>query len=397
MAVYNRTTRTYDLRTADRVIRDVFGEIAEPDIDSTPFLALLNMKDKTTTSQEFETFSRPSGLRYAKINGAITNGSTTLTLDSTGMLVPGDVLVNPLTFENMQVVTVDSTTQVTVLRGASLGGSTVNIADDQLLWCMGVAAAEGGSRVGVTAEQPTASTNYTQIFKTGIQLTRNAVDTAIYSSRDEMEEMKIRKLREHQREIEMRFLFGTKHKATNTENYTYYTQGIIPALGGGTNESGTLTKAEFDSYCAPVFTYGSNSGSRIAFCNMYFLQVFNKLATLNHTVLTNDPADKDTWGWGFTNYKSYFGTVKFKEHRLLTRMYPSVGCYLLLDPEYITKRTFTGGATKFSLVPPKADSTLLDAWTGEYQTECGVQIQMTTSGQSAHDFRYGITAAAADA
>ena len=118
------------------------------------------------------------------------------------------------------------------------------------------------------------------------------------------------------------------------------------------------------------------------------LGVFTTLGHLNATVQIG--VNDGTWGGAFTKYISPYGTLKIKEHRLLTRMFPGEGVMLIVDPEFVGSRTMVNGDTKVKIHEPNADTNFTDAWEFEYRTEKGLWVALP----QAHGWLEGVTSAA---
>lgn len=383
MAWHNAAIDTYQLGA--RKIRDVSSRIIEIDGRNTPFTYLLRkFAKKATTNPMFEHYARSSPLRYTKVNngGGYNSSATAIVVDDATVFRVHDTIVNLTTQETMHVTDITvGTNTLTVIR--NIGTTGLTIADEAILWCSGTAAPEGDTRVEPVSAQPTARYNYTQIFKTTVMMTGTAMNSDVYGP-DEFMDDRDRKARQHNQEIEARFLFGQRHIIESADSTTRFTQGIIPALGTGSNVNtaiGTVDLAELDDYLWGIFTHGNENNVKIGYCNMYTLSILNKLA--GPYIQINGQGD--TFGWDFRNYRAYYGTLKLLEHRLLTRMFPTSGVLLTIDPDYVKYRHLQNRDTRF--IPAQKGSDLYDGYIGEYQTECGLQLEYP----EAHGWLAGIS------
>lgn len=387
MATYNTQTRTVHLDT--RQVREVANQIYETDKTIAPFLYFARMNKKETSNPKYESYYRGTATRYDTCHGANADtSSTAIVVHDAAMFRTYDVIHVVRTGENMYVTDVTTgTNTLTVVRG--IGTTAAAILDNDVVYAAGTAAPEGDTRVETVSSQPTSAYNYTQIFKTTMELSNTAMATNIYGP-NELADDRDRKMRQHMIEIETAFLFGGRNIITSGDSVTRFTGGVIPTLGTGANvhnQSGTLTRKQLNDFLAPIMTYGNSQNKRICLTNQFGMGILN---TFTETFLHHEISSRtnDKFGFNFRVYESYVGTLNCIEHKLLTRMYTTAGVYLFIDPDYIQYRYLTGRDTKFQ--DASLDSTLLDGYVGQYITECGLEL----TGTECHGWLYGVSAAA---
>ncbi len=391
MANYNTQTRVVHFDNASRTVRNVAPTIYETDGKVAPFLYLVKQAKQETDNPKYEFFSRTSAVRQTSVNnhpGPYDQNATSIVVTDGTVFRIDDVLYNPTTFEKMLITNIVGNTLTVTRHLSAYGAGTETIADHEVLYAIGSASPEGSDRIGVVSVQPTSYYNYTQIFKTTVQISGTAMNTNVYGP-DELRDDRDRKWRQHQMEMEAAFLTGARRIATSGDDVTRFTGGFIDFLigAGGSNVwnvSGAITKATLDAYLATyIFPYGNENHVRVALCNMKFLQYLNALLNsyLNKDLVKGD----NFFGINFRDYENYAGTVRCLEHRLLSKMYTAQAVCALVDPDYVRYRYMRGRDTRWR--EAGIDTDLLDGYVGEYITEAGLEM----TGIECHGWIYGAT------
>ena len=149
-----------------------------------------------------------------------SQSTTTFTIDSGGLLLKaGDILqVEPVTEiaayadEFVEVSSVTNDTTIVVKRGQH-GTTKLGIADNTNLTLIGSAYEEGSAAATISQRNPTKKTNYTQIFKNTVGLTKTAGQTKTRTG-DSWTNDKKRKSFDHARDIEWAMLMGQSNEDT---------------------------------------------------------------------------------------------------------------------------------------------------------------------------------------
>jgi hypothetical protein len=220
------------------------------------------------------------------------------------------VIKIPSTGEVCLVMSAGTSTTVTVLRG--YGSTTAASASSgAFFFKIGTAFEEGSSYSQLVTKntQVSSVTNYTQIFRTSVEVTRTLANSELYGGADRNNQRKKKGI-ELMRDIEKAFLFGEPYQDSATKDTT---TGRVRRMTGGVNyfistnstaAGGVLTEAEFEGFLRTVFRYGS--GSRYLFCSPLVISVISQWA---QGKLVTYPKDK-TYGIGITEYISPHGSVK---------------------------------------------------------------------------------------
>jgi hypothetical protein len=146
--------------------------------------------------------------------------------------------------------------------------------------------------------------------------------------------------------MENSFLFGVKSKGKDPKKNTdvYFTGGIWWMAGQdkglGTLDSVTggyvVTDDEMVDFLKEIFT-GNDAGNKVkvAFCGSEYLATLAKMKSERYKVIK----ELEKWGLKFTSFDSDFGKLLAMHHELMDSNGMS-DCAFILDPEYLSKKTF---------------------------------------------------------
>lgn len=139
-----------------------------------PLLGMTAMtKDSKALATTHGYFSKTLEFSRAATTAEALAGATSLSVSSTAGLVPGQVLHNALTGENLRIVTVPAANQLTVARGfGRIPAAT--IASGTTLVVIGSAYEQGSARPIARGITPVYAVNYTQIFRNAWAITDTA-------------------------------------------------------------------------------------------------------------------------------------------------------------------------------------------------------------------------------
>ena len=243
---------------------------------------------------------------------------------------------------------------------------------------------------GVTYD-PTKYTNYTQIMRTPLSITRTARLTKLRTG-DAYREMKREALELHGLEMEKNFLFSIKTEGVGdngkpertTGGILWFLRQYVPAnvndfslnaaysgkdwldVGGG--------KHWMDAYTEQLFRYGA--GEKLCLCGSGAILGLNRLAEAGaHMELTPMTT---SYGIKVTEWRTPFGSLYLKNHPLMSVETTTRYGMLLLEPKnliyrYITDTTFYGeGESRQTAQGTNANRK--DGTDEEYLTECGLEL-----------------------
>jgi len=251
--------------------------------------------------------------------------------------------------------------------------------------------AEGAYMPTGVSYDPTKYSNFTQIFRTPLSITRTARLTK-YRTGDKYKEMKREALELHGIEMERGALFGIKTENTGDNGKPERTtQGLIPFIrenvAANVNDfrlNATYTgKAWLDvgggdswleAYLETAFRYGS--GEKLALCGSG--TILGLLALVKSGTHYNIDTNVTVYGLKLTEWKTPFGSIYLKTHPLMSIEPTLRNSMLILEPKnmkyrYITDTTFygEGSSTQSS---QGLNATRKDATDEEFLTECGYEF-----------------------
>ena len=150
--------------------------------------------------------------------------------DDEAFIVAGTILQNQTTGEIMRATADANLSANTIAVERNIGGTSHTIADNAVLVIAGHADQEGGSAPTAISFDPTTDFNYTQIFKTAIQVSGTLQNTYLRTGDKEQEQL-TKALKLHMGDIERAMFFGKRHEANgSTANPTRFTGGLLTQI-----------------------------------------------------------------------------------------------------------------------------------------------------------------------
>ncbi len=227
-----------------------------------------------------------------------------------------DLIKVPRTGEIMLVSSVSSNTLTVVRAYGTTTASAVAVSDN--VFRIGTAFEEGSaySTLVTKSTQTTSKTNYTQIFRTAVEITRTLANTELYGGGDRAYQRKKKGI-ELMRDLERAFLFGEPLLDTgSTDSSVTHARRVTAGINyyistNATDAGGTLTESEFEGFLRTVFRYGGNS--RYLLASPLIISVISQWAAGK---LQMFPKDK-TYGIAITQYLSPHGTLNIVKDVLL--------------------------------------------------------------------------------
>lgn len=290
---------------------------------SAPLFALTSMLPEETAKQpEHGFFTKTMIFPMLKLNGAIANGAATVfTVDDTSKVIPNMVMRVQSTGELVLIHTVDSATQVTVVRGVGSVAAAA-IADDVEMYQIGTAFEESSTRPTARSIDPVWITNYTQIFRDSWALSDSTRATMVIAGDDTVSENKQDCAAFHATAIESTCIFGQKATGTRNGKPIRYAAGIerfiaTYAPSNITTAGSTTNFTQLEAALEPIFdqTTDPKSGNqRLLFCGGTAKKVINNIGRLNGTYQLVD--GQTSFGLQFSQFKTTRGTFNLIEHPL---------------------------------------------------------------------------------
>lgn len=264
-------------------------------------------------------------------------------------------------------------------------GGTTNLSTANTILIIGNINAEGAPIPEAIAYDPVKFLNYTQIFRTPLDITRTARKTTLRTE-DAYKEAKRESLELHSIEMEKAFLFGipTENVGTNGKPERT-TGGLVDAIrryapsnmsdyrvDPNYNAETWLIGGEnwLDEKLELLFRFGAME--KVAFVGSGALLGVNKLAKNNGQF--NFTPQTTSYGIKVVNWVTAFGSVSLWTHPLFSYDATTRNAMLIFEPamlkyRYIDDTMFMGMDT--NKVSPSHER--LDGTKEEWLTECGLE------------------------
>lgn len=310
----------------DRHVIDILDQVYTIDPKSNPMLTVLTAKSMVKPAESFEVKhleDEPVPEWDAVNDGTdMSDSDTAMVVDNGPYHRVGDVILVPRTGEVVRVTAV-STNTLTVVRG--YGGTTAAIIlDDDPILNLGAPEEEGDTAPEAKHTITTTKSNFTQIKRTTVHLSRTLSETNMYGP-DERSRLRAKAMAEHGRDWEQILLHGTKSEDTST--------AATPIrMAGGLDEhittnslaaGGALTENEFIDFVGDVmrFKVDGGSGSRALLASR---EILNTMSTWGGDKLQTRPGS-GKYGFAITTYVSPYGDIDIVYHPLLEQGYAGTG------------------------------------------------------------------------
>lgn len=316
--------------TADHAQKSFSGMITKlmPN-GSAPLFALTSfLKEEMAAQTEHGFFSKAMVFPEMKLNGAITNAATTITVISTTNILPGMIFRIESTKENIIVNTVASSTSITVTRGVGSVAAAA-AADQALLYQVGNAFEEASVRPNALNIQPVKITNLTQIFRNSWGVSETIRATLMVTGESNQAENKQDCAAFHAVDIEKALLFGQKSTGTRNGQPFRTMEGLIAIVGNlayypssysaaNVSVAGSTTNyTQLETILDPVFnqtTDPKGASERVLFVGGTANKVINSIGRLNGQYQLVD--GQTSFGLQFSSFKISRGTFRVIEHPL---------------------------------------------------------------------------------
>jgi hypothetical protein len=409
-----------------------------------PLTAILSMMpDERTDDPDFRWFEKGLPTQRAITQGAKTtdppapgddvaagqaDGATAylLVTDPT-IFLPGQVLMNLATEENLLVISVSTTNSSVAVRRDHGNKFATNpaitgdpVTGDAIL-VVGNGSPEGADSRDAQVFQPYRHYNLTQIFRNSLEFTRTALRTRLrYDREGPYLEAQREAYQLHSLDLERALLLGERSEVTAIAGGTGNLIGVsagkplrttrgmlnwLPAISQsptvpsvhwdiGTAFSGVINEKTADQWCEELFRYGNDE--KLVLCGGTFLNAWNRMAK-NKFTIEAVPTDQ-TYGLALTRYLTPFGSLLFRQHPLLSTDPVLRKDAFALDVEFLKLRVLDD--TEFK---QNVQGNGIDGHKDEFLTELGLEVHFSgaapstagglpgTPGPAAHGRMKGVT------
>lgn len=294
---------------------------------SAKLYALLSMlSTKTAVQKEHFYYTKSMVFSSAQINEAAgyAAGILVFTVDSTATLLAGQILQNFRTKEQMLVVSVDSATQITVVRAYGTTAAAA-ILDDDFLAGVGNANEEASSRPTAASITPARVFNYTQIFRNSWALsdTLRAIETI--AGNGNVAENRQDCMEFHMRDMEAAIIFGERFSGTLNSKPISKMDGIIAAIAAYasanvTTAGATTNYTQLEAALDPIFDTQSDpkiGPQRLLLVGGQALRTITSIGRLNSQYEIIEGNDTGAFGLQFSKFRISRGEFMMMEHPLL--------------------------------------------------------------------------------
>lgn len=356
---------------------------------SAPLYALTGEAGRTRAkASEHGYFTKNFAIVKPKINGAIANvGITTIVLDATTGIVPGHVFLVPSTRENIRVLTVVDTTDITVARSfGRITGSDID--DDEDLVLVGNAQTEASLRPTERSMKVTYVPNYTSIVRNAWALSDTARASLAEAGYNNVAENKLDSMIFHSTDIETVLLWGQPLAPVadaTTGKLIHQTQGFVDAMyqyaSGNINSAAATTNySELVTLVDHAFVHSTSKDAmgrkeRVVFCDNQAMKVIHDIGINTHEV--NMDIRETSFGMQFTEFRTYRGTLRLLEHPMLSELAPTAGMALIMDLPTVALAYMDGRDVKTEQYDGSKDSNGngIDAVGGSMTSEFAVEFR----------------------
>ena len=303
----------------------------------------------------------------------------------------------------MQVSTeVTSDTALTVTRGfAGTTKTAITVATSGVnanWFVIGTAFREGSSAPDGLNFDPVKKTNYTQIFRNNLEMTRTAMKTRLRTG-DQVREAKREALEYHSVEMEKAFFFGAKSEAVTGGTPIRTTGGILNTLTADASYVGgeapgnagpvctyaatVMTLATLEDELRLAFAFGSSE--KVCFLGNRGMMLLQRCIRLGTNIHYEIKTGEKEFGMNVSRLITPFGNLILKTHPLFnqitggtnTSAYYGIESWMfIMDMDNLKYRYLTDSDTKY-----EADQKTpgVDGLKSGYLTECGLEIHHPTT------------------
>lgn len=348
---------------------------------SAPMFALSSQSGKSKAlSSTHGYFSKTMAFIKQTLGAGVLIGATNIVVPSSVGMVPGMVLFNARTRENVRVTAVVDATNITVTRAfGRVAAAAMNVADTLIQ--VGTAFEEGSARPSARRISTVYVGNYTQIFRNAWALTDTARASMAKAGYSNIAESRKDCVMFHSVDIESAIIWGQPLMDTTGSTPMHSTQGVIDAMEqyspGNTNVAAATTSYDqLVTLVEPAFAYStdmSNPKERVAFCDATALKVLNDVGRKSGQVQIMQ--GQTAFGMKYTSFNFYKGTINLLEHPLLNGL-SQAGMALIMDMPALKLAYLEGRDAKVDAygVDGKQVQNGVDSVGGDILTEAAVEL-----------------------
>lgn len=256
-------------------------------------------------------------------------GDTTLGWSSTANVLPGMLMRNQRTQEQVIINSVPNSTSITVTRAVgTVVAAAININDKW--YQVGTAFEEASSRPTAMNIAPVKITNLTQIFRNSWAVSGSADQVQVVAGDSNLAESKQECAAFHAVDIEKALIFGQKSQGTRNTKPFRTMEGLVSIIGNlayypssystpnVSTAGATTTYSQLEGFLDPCFNQVSDptaSTERLLFVGSTARKVINGIGRISGQYQIVDGAS--SFGLQFQSFKIARGMFRMVEHPLL--------------------------------------------------------------------------------
>ena len=311
----------------DQLVVDMMEQVFQYDPPGSPLLTVVTKRMQTkrakqTTVKHLEDQPVPE---WDKANGTVNAAATALVVDHPTYHRVGDLLKVVSTGETIRVVGVNPATSTLTISRSWGAVAAAQITDNDDLLNMGAAEMEGDDPSEAKSTLTVTKTNFAQIVKEAVELSKTAQVADSYLGDQRMYDRR-KAGAKHAREWEQIFLHGEKNEDTSTGSRPIRSCGGLDEhiVTNVLDANGTLTEPEFIDWIGDCMRHSVSGGRK-----RKGLLMSRELASTismwgNNKLVTNSQASA-TYGFDVATYISPHGTLDCALHPLLEVGYAGTG------------------------------------------------------------------------
>jgi hypothetical protein len=264
--------------------------------------------------------------------------------------------------------------------------TTHDLSDCDRVLIIGNINPESGSMPDAISYDPVKYTNYTQIFRNALSISRTARLTKLRTG-DAYTEAKREALELHSIEMEKAFMWGIPTENTGANGKPERTTGgliyTIKTYASG-NVSDYSLSTDFqgktwleggedwlDYFCSQVFRYGGKE--KLAYCGQGALLGIQRLIKANPQVQMALTPKTIGYGISVTQWITVFGTINLVTHPLFSYELTNYRSVVIFEPSRLKYRFLTDTTFYKDGEQQNTGYARIDGTNEEFLTECGLE------------------------
>lgn len=345
----------------------------------TPLLALTSqMRTEKTDDPRYHWWEKSLDSRELTITADLSSSGTTLTLASGAKTVVKNTLLKNLTTGEIVKVTADPSadTSISVSRGyADTTATAITVATgDPKFLVIGTAFEEGSDAPKGQGYDPYERSNYTQIFRRTLEITRTAAATRL-RTKPAVQEAKRECLEYIGIDMERAFWFSKKSlvmvdgKPCRTMDGVYEQIANNAASNIFDYSSAGASYEDLEDMMKQVFKHGSKE--KVCFCGDTLLLTIQRILRSVKNLVWNIDAGAKEYGMDVVKLKSPFGSIVFKTCPLFNNSANLNSWGFILDMDKVSYVVFDKDDLRYQ---PKLQENGLDGEKSGYLAECSIKV-----------------------